>query len=216
MRHVGSLAALALCAAVALMPGRAAAAPVEYVRLCPNITGFFYVPALNTCFNVLTGETLRNDPGTPFSSLPSVTPGDWARSPSAACKGRLQLIGTFRPANLTLNSALNVYETPAVPFRLAAREFISGLFLSGRFARPATGFCIAMRDALNRFAVLGCRDLSLMADTPATWRMIPRFSAPPAEAVSPVSFVGGNYDQPWSGPATSGAVTLSACIDKAS
>lgn len=217
MRRLTLLATLALCLVSALFLGtlRASAAPVEYVRICSAYRGYFFLPGADICINPMTGQTMRFTEQGVFPSSTTTTPGTWAKSPRAACRGRLQTIGTFRPGNLTLNSALGAYETPAKSFSLSGKEFISGVMIGGHFELPATGFCIALRDSTGQTAVLGCQNMGLMSNTPALWRMVPRFSAPPTGFTAPFSFVGGNFDQPWTGPTTSGSVTLSACIEKA-
>ena len=217
MRRLTLLAALALGLVSALFLGtpRASAAPVQYVRVCSAYPGYFNFPGTDICVNPMTGQTLRFTEQGLFFSLTTTTQGTWAKSARAACRGRVQSIGTFRPGNLRLNSVLGAYETQAKPFSLSGKEFISGLLISGSFEAPAKGFCVAMRDSTGKTAVLGCQDLSLLANTPALWRMVPHVSVPPTGFTAPFSFVGGNFDQPWNGPATTGAVTLSACIEKA-
>lgn len=70
-RTILSLAALATLAGAALVPTRAAAVPVEYVRICeiPGEVGWYYVPGTDTCFNAVTGELRTESPNPPNFGL---------------------------------------------------------------------------------------------------------------------------------------------------
>ena len=211
--RAAGLLALPLLASINPHPA-AATTPVDYLKICSAFgANYYFIPGTNTCLNARTGDTKRATAGGTLVALLMRTPGKWTKSPSLSCKGRLQTIGTFTPANLTLNSK-QVYETPAVPFAMSDREFLSGVMLSGRFSANATNFCISMRDKKGNSAVLGCQDLSLMDNTPATWLMIPTNTRVPRSFTTSFSFVGSNAAAQWSGAATSGSVTLSACFEQ--
>ncbi|MCW5718002.1 MAG: porin [Bauldia sp.] len=65
-RTILSLAAIATTA-LPLMATTAAAAPVEYVRICNAVPepGWYYVPGTEVCFNAVTGELANQGLHTP-------------------------------------------------------------------------------------------------------------------------------------------------------
>lgn len=210
---LAALGALMALSSVLVRPGNAS---VEYVKICSLYgAGWFYYPGSDTCVNVFTGETRRQTSGGTYSALITRSPGQWVMRPELACLGRVQWIGTFNPADLTLNTVTAAYETRAVPFQLGSKEYVSSIMMKGGFGSPATGFCVSMKDTQGNSQVLGCADQSLLIGSPATWKFTPARSTPPLAFTAPYSFVGSNADKKWSGLPSSGSVTLSACIETA-
>ncbi len=204
------LAAAALVSGSLIHPANAA---VEYVRICSLYgAGWFYYPGSDSCVNLYTGETRKATEDGVFSSLVTRSPGYWVMRPELACLGRVQWIGTFRPADLTLNTVTAAYETRTVPFTLGKKEFISSLMMSGGFGDPAKGFCISVKDSGGKSQVLGCADMTSLIGSPATWQISPVRSTPPTTFTAPFSFMGSNADVKWSSLPATGSITLSACI----
>ncbi|MFO1414176.1 MAG: porin [Burkholderiales bacterium] len=114
-----------------------AAAPVEYVKVCPVYgEGFHYIPGTDICINGQTGDArVATEGGTWRSRLP-YPEGRWVATPAQDCtNGRLVNLGTFAATDFTPNP-WNRLQTQSVGVRASAGEFVSRVIMSGGFYDP--------------------------------------------------------------------------------
>lgn len=203
-----------------IFPGVAAHAQAQYVRICGNDGGWFYVPNSDICVNVLTGESRQATAGGTWLSHAEPTAGEWVSNPEVGCTGgRLIDVATLTGDDLSHN-AYGRYES-STPFELdlAAGEFIANVMMTGGLTvsygfaswpydqdnNPIcdqgptldpggtllrSRFCVAMRDSSSASQVLGCKDTTPLADQSATFSFTPSWSEPPSSFASPIFLIG--------------------------
>ena len=115
-----------------------AAAPVEYVKICPLYgAGFHYIPGTDTCFDASTNDARQQTVGGTWRWRIPNNPRTWVSKPEDACKGgRVVKVGDLTAADLVPN-AHDRYETKT-PYllRLKPGQFVASVLYKGGFTPP--------------------------------------------------------------------------------
>lgn len=212
----------AVLVGVAALPRPGTAAPVEYVRVCDLFgVGYHYIPGTEVCFNPTENDARQATAGGIWRWRVPNNPQTWARSPRAACRGRLVKIADLTGSSLALNEYARYETTTRYPLRLKAREYIAAVLYKGGFTGVGSGnFCTYYyydaSPADPVYLALGCIDTAPQASVPAIAAFVPDRPLPPPTAANVhIVAANGNLWNVLSAGDIGGRLSIWLCLQRA-